>query len=77
MYPFGEVKTKEAFPEAAKKHMEKAKGHLTKLNGFCKGPYMCGAYIQSGDFHVFEMFDQHLNLIGHTLVAPLPPAALL
>ena len=27
---------------------------------------MCGATPQSGDFHVFEMFDQHLALSAET-----------
>jgi glutathione S-transferase len=60
VYPFGAVKTKEEFPAAAKSHMEgSATGNFTKLEGFCKGPYMCGDAPQSGDFHVFEMLDQH------------------
>merc|ERR1711862_772455 len=41
-----------------------AKGHLQKLEGFCKGPYMCGGAPQSGDFMLFEMLDQHLTLPG-------------
>ena len=44
---------------ALEKHMGGATAHLTKLEGFCKGPYMCGGALQSGDFHVFEMIDQH------------------
>eukprot|EP00316_Scyphosphaera_apsteinii_P009026 CAMPEP_0119304024 /NCGR_PEP_ID=MMETSP1333-20130426/5343_1 /TAXON_ID=418940 /ORGANISM="Scyphosphaera apsteinii, Strain RCC1455" /LENGTH=243 /DNA_ID=CAMNT_0007306829 /DNA_START=47 /DNA_END=778 /DNA_ORIENTATION=- len=59
VYPFGSVKTKDEFPAAANKHMESATAHFTKLEGFCKGPYMCGSAPQSGDFHVFEMLDQH------------------
>merc|ERR1711924_42025 len=63
VYPFGNVKTKEEFPAAAKDHLEKsAKTNFTKLEGFCKGPYMCGAAPQSGDFHVFEMIDQHKDI---------------
>merc|ERR1711871_484229 len=69
VYPFGSVKTKEEFPEAAKSHLEKSKGHFTKLNAFCKGPYMCGADIQSGDFHVFEMIDQHMSIAAAVGVA--------
>eukprot|EP00746_Dinoflagellata_sp_MGD_P010997 gnl/MRDRNA2_/MRDRNA2_122913_c0_seq1.p1 gnl/MRDRNA2_/MRDRNA2_122913_c0~~gnl/MRDRNA2_/MRDRNA2_122913_c0_seq1.p1 ORF type:complete len:248 (-),score=46.14 gnl/MRDRNA2_/MRDRNA2_122913_c0_seq1:248-991(-) len=61
--PYGDVKTKEEFPEAAKAHIEgSVKGHLTKLEGFCKGPYMCGEAPRSGDFAVFEMLDQHQSI---------------
>merc|ERR1719337_88773 len=43
VYPFGDVKTKDQFPEGAKRHIEgSCKTNLTKLEGFCKGPYMCG-----------------------------------
>jgi glutathione S-transferase len=42
------------------KHLEFA--HFTKLEGFCAGPYMCGAEMQSADFHVFEMLDQHMAM---------------
>lgn len=61
VYPFdGSVPTKEDFPAAAVKHMEgSATTNLTKLESICVGPYMCGAAPQSGDFHVFEMLDQH------------------
>lgn len=63
VYPFGSVKTKEEFPAAAKDHLAKsATGNFTKLEGFCVGPYMCGAEPQSGDFALFEMFDQHLSI---------------
>lgn len=62
VYPFSGV-TKETFPEAAKKHLAgSAKTHLTKLEGFCRGPYMCGAAPQSGDFALFEMLDQHESM---------------
>merc|ERR1711934_741292 len=63
VYPFGAVKTKEEFPEAATKHCEgSAMNNFTKLEGFCKGPYMCGDKPQSGDFHVWEMLDQHRTI---------------
>eukprot|EP00928_Gymnodinium_smaydae_P062349 TRINITY_DN46234_c0_g1_i1.p1 TRINITY_DN46234_c0_g1~~TRINITY_DN46234_c0_g1_i1.p1 ORF type:complete len:268 (-),score=54.91 TRINITY_DN46234_c0_g1_i1:116-865(-) len=63
VYPFGSVKTKDEFPDAAKAHLESsAKTNFTKLEGFCVGPYMCGAAPQSGDFHVFEMLDQHQSI---------------
>jgi len=64
VYPFsGKVKTKEDFPNGAKEHLaSSAKTNLTKLEGFCVGPYMCGASPQSGDFHVFEMLDQHQSI---------------
>ena len=62
-YPFaGKVATKADFPSALKSHLEgSATTNFTKLEGFCKGPFMCGAVPQSGDFHVFEMLDQHSN----------------
>jgi len=70
VYPFGAVKTKEEFPAAAAKHMDGAKGHFTKLEGFCKGKYMCGDAPQSGDFHVFEMIDQHMSICDKTSIEP-------
>lgn len=67
VYPFnGTCKTKEEFPACLKKHMEGASTHLTKLEGLCKGPYMCGDAPQSGDFHVFEMIDQHKKMCDET-----------
>jgi glutathione S-transferase len=64
--------TKESFPEAAKKHLEgSAKTNFTKLEGFCSFPYMCGSAVQSGDFHVFEMIDQHVA-IAASLGEPNP-----
>jgi glutathione S-transferase len=54
---------KEEFAEKAKPHLEgSAKTNFTKLENFCQGPYMCGAKPQSGDFHVFEMLDQHQSI---------------
>jgi len=50
---------KKDFPEAARSYMTGAAMHFKKLEGFCKGPFMCGDKVQSGDFHVFEMCDQH------------------
>jgi len=48
------------FKAALESHMEGAMTHFNKLEGFCMGPYMCGATMQSSDFNVFEMIDQHL-----------------
>jgi len=64
VYPFaGACPTKDAFPEAAKSHLAgPATTHLTKLENFCKGVYMCGDVPQSGDFQVFEMLDQHASI---------------
>eukprot|EP00854_Cymbomonas_tetramitiformis_P025853 gene25853-31637_t len=63
VYPFGSVKNKEEFPAAAKDHLAgSATVNLTKLEGFCKGPYMCGSAPQSGDFALFEMLDQHQSI---------------
>merc|ERR1719199_2401194 len=39
------------FKPAYEKHFEGAKAHLKKLEGFCTGPFMCGAAPQSADFH--------------------------
>jgi glutathione S-transferase len=67
VYPFFYVvKSKEEFPEGAKKHLaETVVTSYTKLEGFCEGPYMCGAAMQSGDFHLFEMLDQHSSISAH------------
>lgn len=55
--------TKEEWPEAGPKHLTGAtKTHLTKLEGLCRGSFMCGNSPQSGDFHLFEMLDQHKKL---------------
>ena len=50
------------FKPALEGHMKGAATHLAKLEGFCKGPFMCGPAMQSGDFHVFEMIDQHVMM---------------
>jgi len=63
VYPFGAAKTKEEFPAVAGDHLDSsAATNFTKLEGVCKGPYMCGAAPESGDFHVFEMIDQHKDI---------------
>merc|ERR1711967_39383 len=61
VYPFGTIKTKDEFMNGgAKGHIDSsAKNNFTKLEGFCKGPFMTGDKVQSGDFHLFEMLDQH------------------
>jgi len=38
------------------------KTHLTKLEGFCVGPYMCGPEPQSSDFHIFEIIEHHMAM---------------
>lgn len=63
VYPWGKIMTKEEFPAGAKEHLAgTAATHLTKLEGFCAGPYMCGAKPESGDFMLFEMLDQHQSI---------------
>jgi len=57
------------FTPALEKHVKGALTHLAKLEGFCVGPYMCGNVMQSGDFHVFEMIDQHMLMCADTGVA--------
>jgi len=60
---YGLVKTKDEFPAAAKNHLVRsATDNLAKLEGFCKGLFMCGPAPQSGDFHVFEMLDEHVSI---------------
>lgn len=72
VYPFGDAKTKDEFPDVAKKHLASStKTNLTKLEGFCKGPYICGSSPQSADFHIFEMLDQH-SIIAASLGEPDP-----
>jgi glutathione S-transferase len=62
----GGCTSKEEFPTSAKAHLAgAATGHLAKLEGFCKGPYMCGETPQSGDFQLFEMLDQHASICAH------------
>jgi len=74
--PFGQTKEKSEFRDAATHHMaNNAKAHLTKLEGFCRGPYMCGAAPESGDFFLFEMLDQHSQLstsLGGDVLAAYP-----
>jgi len=63
VYPFGAIKTKDAFAEGAAKHIDgDGMANFTKLEGFCAGPFMCGAEPQSGDFHLWEMLDQHRQI---------------
>eukprot|EP00658_Telonema_sp_P-2_P015464 TRINITY_DN15948_c0_g1_i7.p1 TRINITY_DN15948_c0_g1~~TRINITY_DN15948_c0_g1_i7.p1 ORF type:complete len:121 (+),score=30.52 TRINITY_DN15948_c0_g1_i7:245-607(+) len=50
-----------------------ATGNFAKLEGFCVGPFMCGDAPQSGDFHVWEMVDQHLQ-ISEAVGCPSPLA---
>lgn len=60
VYPFGPIKDKADFPEGAGRHIDgSANTNFTKLEGYCQGPFMCGDEPQSGDFHVWEMLDQH------------------
>lgn len=78
VYPFGSVKTKEEFPEAAKAHIAgSATTTFTKLEAYMQGhPFMRGVTPQSGDFMLFEMLDQHLSIcakIGEANVLDLFP----
>jgi glutathione S-transferase len=67
VYGFSKVvPSKDEFPAGLAKHMQGAATHLTKLEGHCVGPFMCGAAPQSSDFHVFEMFDQHVLMCEQT-----------
>ena len=71
VYPFANVVTKQAdFKAGLKEHVEKtASMHLAKLEGHCVGPYLCGGTIQSADFHMFEMLDQHVAMCEQAGVA--------
>ena len=64
VYPFANVVTKQAdFKAGLKEHVaQTASMHLAKLEGHCVGPYLCGGEIQSADFHMFEMLDQHVAM---------------
>jgi glutathione S-transferase len=55
-------KFKDDFAAVFTKHLGGARAHFEKLEGFCIGPFMCGEAAQSGDFHVFEMLDQHMEM---------------
>merc|ERR1719265_2408716 len=58
--------TKEQWPTAGPKHLSgPTVTHLKKLEGLCKGSWMCGDGPQSGDFHLFEMIDQHKILAAN------------
>jgi glutathione S-transferase len=57
------------FKAMVEKHMETAAVHFTKLEGFLKGPYMCGAAMQCADFRVFELIDVHVQMCAETGVA--------
>jgi len=60
VYPFGAIKTKDAFAEGARQHIDgDMMANFTKLENFCVGRFMCGDEPQSGDFHLWEMLDQH------------------
>ncbi len=60
VYPFGGV-TAATYPEALEKHLSgSAKQHLEKFEAFLGNKtFMAGASVTAGDFHVFEMLDQH------------------
>merc|ERR1712087_105893 len=55
--------TDEGFPGAFTQHLEGAAKHFAKLEAFVKGPYVCGADPQSSDFHLFEMVDEHFDMV--------------
>lgn len=71
VYPFAKVVTKqEDFAAGLQEHVQStAPMHLAKLEGHCVGPYLCGAHIQSADFHLFEMLDQHVAMCEQASVA--------
>merc|ERR1711865_5369 len=59
--------TAESYPGAFAKHMDgPQQTHMGKLEGFVKGPYFCGDKPQSADFHMFEMMDQHMDMVAQT-----------
>merc|ERR1712224_937264 len=60
VYPFGKVKTPEAYKETLPGHMEKkVKVHYEKIEGALKESFFCGSSMSTCDFHVWEMIDQH------------------
>ena len=52
--------------------LTQASMHLTKLEGHCVGPYLCGDVIQSADFHMFEMLDPNPDPHPHPHPHPNP-----
>lgn len=54
------AKPKAEFPAELAKHVAgPMAAHYTKLEGFFHGEFLCGAAPCSGDFHAWEMLDQH------------------
>ena len=77
IYPFANVVTKPAdFKAGLKEHVaQTASMHLAKLEGHCVGPYLCGGEIQSADFHMFEMLDQHVAMCEQVTQCATPTRA--
>lgn len=61
VYPFKAVKTAEDYAAALPTHLDgNAKTHYEKFEGFFGDkPFLAAATITAGDFHVWEMLDQH------------------
>uniref|UniRef100_A0A7S0IWP0 glutathione transferase n=2 Tax=Calcidiscus leptoporus TaxID=127549 RepID=A0A7S0IWP0_9EUKA len=71
VYPFTGV-TPETYPAEAAKHLSKtANGHFSKFEGFLCDQYSAGAAPTAGDFHLWEMLDQHV-MMAAALSLPSP-----
>lgn len=65
VYPFGSVKSVNEYKTEMKKHLSDggtAAANMTKFEGYLKQrgtAFFCGNKPCTGDFHVWEMLDQH------------------
>lgn len=73
VYPFSGIKTREEYEAALPKHLEEAAGHYTKFAAFLGDkPYTVGDQPTAGDFHLWEMLDQHEMMAAEMkLASPL------
>eukprot|EP00941_MAST-03F_sp_MAST-3F-sp1_P004739 g4739.t1 len=62
VYPFQGVTSREQYLTAGNKHFSKSLlSHLKKFEAFLgEFEFFAGSQVTAGDFHVFEMLDQHL-----------------
>jgi glutathione synthase/RimK-type ligase-like ATP-grasp enzyme len=76
VYPFKGIKDRKGYETAMKKSLTDgdAIGNFTKFEGYLKQAgttFMCGNKPCTGDFHVFEMLDQH-EMMAKDLKMPSP-----
>jgi hypothetical protein len=75
VYPFGGV-TPENFAQKLEAHLEgSVRTHYSKFEGFLQASgsgFVCRSGLSAGDFHLFEMLDQHEMMAArHGLPSPL------